>query len=245
MIDMSSRSIALLVMIVVVGTIGVRVHAAETEPATDGDGVIAIDVLLLPDAKMVAAAEAANAKLRESYPSGYTLGGEQVAHISLVHRYVREQDLPEIEAALEKVLVASNPLSYELTATGYTYASWAGVEITTIAVDRTVKLGRLQEDVVNVLKPFAVPDGTKAAFSTNKELPKIEEDIVTYVKNFVPKASGQRYNPHVTVGVAEEDFVKHLKAEPFEKFDFKPAGVAIYQLGSFGTAQKKLWQWSR
>ena len=243
--NMSPRRIALLVMTVVVGTIGVKVYAAETEPATNGDGVIAIDVLLLPDAKMVAAAEAANAKLRESYPPGYTLGGEQVAHISLVHRYVREQDLPEIEAALEKVLVASNPLSYELTATGYTYASWGGVEITTIAVERTVKLGRLQEDVVNALKPFTVPVGTKAAFSTNKELPKIEEEIVTYVKNFVPKASGQRYNPHVTVGVAEEDFVKQLKAAPFEKFDFKPTGVAIYQLGSFGTAQKKLWQWSR
>jgi hypothetical protein len=38
--------------------------------------------------------------------------------------------------------------------------------------------------------------------------------------------------------------VKQLTLEPFEKFSFKPAGVAIYQLGNFGTAQKKLWEWN-
>jgi hypothetical protein len=219
--------------------------AADQEASAPADDVIAIDVLLEPDATMVAKAQAANAKLRENYPQGYTLGREQVAHISLLHCYVREKDLPAIEAALEKVLVRNNPLSYELTATGYTSANWAGVAITTIGIERTVKLGRLQEEVVESVKPFTVPNGTAAAFSRTKELPKIEEEIINYVKNFVSKASGEKYKPHVTVGVAEEDFVKQLKAVPFEKFDFKPAGVAIYQLGSFGTAQKKLWQWQR
>ena len=47
--------------------------------------------------------------------------------------------------------------------------------------------------------------------------------------------------PHVTVGVADEDFVKRMKAEPFEKFTFKVDSVAI-QLGNFGTAVKMLWQ---
>jgi hypothetical protein len=66
---------------------------------------------------------------------------------------------------------------------------------------------------------------------------------VNYVEKFVPNSSGKKYNPHVTIGVAHEDFVKRLKAEPFETFSFKPAAVAIYQLGNFGTAQKKLWEW--
>jgi phosphoserine phosphatase len=45
----------------------------------------------------------------------------------------------------------------------------------------------------------------------------------------------------VTVGVATEAFVKQLKAQPFEAITFKPSGVAIYQLGNFGTASKRLW----
>ena len=74
-------------------------------------------------------------------------------------------------------------------------------------------------------------------------MPKIDKEIIDYVGNFVAKSSGKNYNPHVTIGVAHEDFVKRLKAEPIEKFSFKPTGVAIYQLGNFGTAQKKLWEW--
>ena len=31
-----------------------------------------------------------------------------------------------------------------------------------------------------------------------------------------------------------------MLAEPFEPFTFSPAGAAVYQLGPFGTAAKKL-----
>ena len=34
-----------------------------------------------------------------------------------------------------------------------------------------------------------------------------------------------------------------MLAEPFEPFTFSPAGAAIYQLGPFGTAAKKLKEW--
>src|SRR4051794_36121015 len=84
-----------------------------------GDRVIAIDVLLEPGPVMVAKAEAANAKLRANYPQGYTLGRDQVAHITLVHRYVREKDLPTIEEAVSKVAAKERPLQRQLTASGF------------------------------------------------------------------------------------------------------------------------------
>jgi len=218
-------------------------QSVKTDSATDR--VIAIDVLLEPDATMVKKAEAVNAKLRADYPEGYSLGREQVAHISLLHRYVSEKDLPAIESAVAKVVAAEKPLEWELTATGIENGIWAGVAITTISIKPTPELSRLQEAIVKAVEPFAVPSGTTAAFHTNKELPKIDDDIVNYVQNFVPNASGKKYSPHVTVGVAHQDFVAKLKAEPFEKLSFKPASVAIYQLGNFGTAQKKLWTWTK
>jgi hypothetical protein len=208
------------------------------------DRVIAIDVLLLPDATMVDHAKEANALLRTNYAAGYTLGGDQTAHITLVHRYVHEKDLPQIEAAVAKVSEQASPLDWELTANGYRYGIWSGLATTNISIDRTPNLDRYQEAIVAAVEPFAVKRGTAAAFSTSKELPKVEHEIVDYVQNFVPKASGANYSPHVTVGVAHEDFVLSLKEKPFDTFRFKAAGVAIYQLGNFGTAQKKLWQWN-
>jgi 2'-5' RNA ligase len=212
--------------------------------ATNGHRVIAIDVLLLPDATMVKNAIAANARLRENYPQGYKLGQDQTAHITLVHSYVREEDLPAIEAQVSKLAQKAHPENWELTAKGYTSAVWSGLAITTIAVERTKPLDVFQENVEKIVGHYAVKQGMAAAFSTNGELPKIEHDIIDYVRDFATKSSGENYKPHVTIGVAQEDFVEKLKAQPFEKFSFKPAGVAIYQLGNFGTAQKRLWKWS-
>ncbi len=207
------------------------------------DRVMAIDVLLVPDATMVAMAHAANAKLRVNYSRGYTLGRNQVAHISLVHRYVREKDLPAIETALKRLLARQDPTDWTLTANGYAYAIWADVAITNIAIEHTPKLDKFERDVVKAVEPFAVRGGTKTVFHTTHELPTIDNEIIDYVENFTTKSAGPKYKPHVTIGVAHEDFVKQLKAAPFKKFSFKPAGVAIYQLGNFGTAQKKLWEW--
>jgi hypothetical protein len=50
-----------------------------------------------------------------------------------------------------------------------------------------------------------------------------------------------KYNPHVTIGLAHEDFLKELIAQPYQKFTFKSSAVSIYHLGDFGKARKKRW----
>jgi len=60
------------------------------------------------------------------------------------------------------------------------------------------------------------------------------------VANFVPDASGKKFNPHVTIGVSTEAYLNEMLAEPFETFTFSPAGASVYQLGSFGTARNEL-----
>ena len=44
----------------------------------------------------------------------------------------------------------------------------------------------------------------------------------------------------VTTGVAPREYLDTVLAEPFEPFVFSPADAAVYQLGPFGTAAKKL-----
>lgn len=243
-INMHLRFRVIAVWVILTTAVMAQTAPGVEVPAKTGDErVIAIDILLEPDPTMVAKAEAANAALRANYPGGYTLGHDQVAHITLVHRFVREKDLPAIEEAVAKVAAKERPLERQLTATGYGYSIWVGLATTVINIDRTPELDRFAADIVKAVEPFTVAQGTAAAFHTSRELPKIDDKIVTYVTKFVPNSSGDNYRPHVTIGVAHEEFVKQLKAEPFEKFEFKPSGVAIYQLGNFGTAQKKLWAW--
>ena len=43
-------------------------------------------------------------------------------------------------------------------------------------------------------------------------------------------------------GTAPKEYLDKMLAEPFGPFTFSPAGAAVYQLGPFGTAAKKLKQ---
>jgi hypothetical protein len=202
------------------------------------DTVIAIDVLLQPDQTMIGKARAINARLRENYPAGYALDALHAPHITLLQRFVRVKDLDAVTAAVGKVFVAERPTEMQLKAKGLQSTIWAGVAMTAVVVDRTPELVRLHQKVVDAVAAFSLSGGTAAAFVGGD----VNAETVAYVETFVPKSSGANYLPHVTVGVASEAFVKGLKAEPFEPFTFKPAGVAVYQLGNFGTAAKKLWQ---
>jgi hypothetical protein len=94
------------------------------------------------------------------------------------------------------------------------------------------------------VKPFEVETGSVSAFTAPMDDPATNAAFIQYVSTFVPKMSGEHFNPHVSTGVASKDYLDKMLAEPFEPFAFSPAGAAVYQLGPFGTAAKKLKEWN-
>jgi hypothetical protein len=67
--------------------------------------------------------------------------------------------------------------------------------------------------------------------------------MIAYVAAYVSKYAGEHFNPHVSTGAAPKEYLDKMLAEPFETFTFSPAGAAVYQLGPFGTAARKLKEW--
>jgi hypothetical protein len=96
---------------------------------------------------------------------------------------------------------------------------------------------------IDAVTPFTVETGTAAAFVTTKEAPDINQPTIEYVTTFVPKETGDKFNPHVTIGIATQHDLKKLLEEKFEPFTFSPTGASVYHLGNFGTARKKLKSW--
>jgi hypothetical protein len=210
----------------------------EAPAGTQTSDVIAIDVLLEPDQLMVGKAGKVNARLRENYAAGYELDATHAPHVTVLQRFVKAKDLDAVTAAVTKVLTDERPAELSLKAKGIEYVMWGGVAVTVLLVERTPELMRLHQMIIDAVAPFSVNGGTQAAFVGGDA----NAETIGWVETFVPNSAGEKYLPHVTVGVAPEAFVKQLKAEPFEVFTFKPDGVAVYQLGNFGTAAKKLWQ---
>jgi hypothetical protein len=99
---------------------------------------------------------------------------------------------------------------------------------------------RLQKELLDAVAPFTVPTATAAAFVTTPQDPDIVEPLIQYVAVFVPAHSGDKYSPHVTIGIGTIEFLNAMLAEPFDTFTFSPAGASVYQLGNYGTAMKQL-----
>jgi hypothetical protein len=204
------------------------------------DAVTAIDVALEPDTTMVSHAKANNARLLKVYPGGFALDATHNPHITLLQQFVPTAELDKVYAALDKALAGEQPTSWRLKAFKYYYIPMPPLGVAGIVVEPTDDLRRLQQKIIDALAPFAVKIGTAAAFMSTEGGRDIQKDLVDYVANFVAIGSGQKFNPHVTTGVAPEAYLKEMLAEPFAAFTFSPASASAYQLGSFGTARKEL-----
>lgn len=204
------------------------------------DAVTAIDVALEPDATMIQHAKANNVRLLKVYPSGFALDATHNPHITLLQQFVRTAELDKLYAAANMALAGENPTQWELKAFKYYYIPDPPLGLAGIVVEPTDDLRRLQKKIIDALAPFALKTGTAAAFVTTEDGRDIQKSMIGYVANFLAIGSGEKFNPHVTTGVAPEAYLREMLAEPFEAFTFSPASASVYQLGTFGTARKEL-----
>jgi hypothetical protein len=206
------------------------------EPGT----VTAIDILLEPDATMLRHAEAVNASHLKMFSQGFALDAAHRPHITMIQRFVRTADLDKVYDAAGKVLANVNVTGMKLEAFKFYYIPTNDLGLSGIVARPTPELLKLQSDLIAAVAPFTVPSGTSAAFVTTPEDRVMDPMMIEYISTFVPKNTAERFSPHVTTGLAPKTYLDKLLAEPFELFTFSPAGAAVYQLGQFGTAAKKL-----
>lgn len=210
-------------------------------PCLAAEPLTAIDVLLEPDDVMLVQAQSDNARLLENYPEGFALDATHIPHISVLQCYVRTQDLEKVSAAVGQITEVYQPFGMELKATGYFAAPWDGLGLAGITVAVTSELLKYQEAIMAALAPWIAGQGTVEALVPNEDGTPSDETIAAYINTFASKQTGKNYNPHVTIGLGKEDFLKEMTAGPYTPFTFKIKNVSIYQLGDFGTARRKIW----
>lgn len=206
---------------------------------SSAENILAIDVLLNPGEKMLEKAGEYNTRLRKEFPEGFALDASHAPHITIIQAYVKERDLGKIENELEKMLRNFNLKELDLQAKGLYYIPFEDKGLAGITIKKE-ELMDFHKQVISMMETFSVNDGTGAAFVARPDGEEIMEATVEYVNNFKKDSSGEKFNPHVTIGVASQDFLEQMLNEPFEEFKFNIESVGIYQLGEMGTAQKEL-----
>jgi phosphoglycolate phosphatase-like HAD superfamily hydrolase len=206
--------------------------------------ITAIDILLEPDAVMLKHAAAQNERLLKVYPKGFALDETHTPHITMLQCFVRTADLPKLYAAEEKVLAGANVTAMKLEAFKLYYLPTGGaLGVAGICAKVTPEILKLQEDIIATAAPFNLRNGPIGAFTAGHDNPVYDKAIIDYVSTFEKVGAGEKFNPHVSTGNAPTEYLEKMNAEPFENFTFSPAGAAVYQLGPFGTAAKRLKEW--
>jgi 2'-5' RNA ligase len=209
-------------------------------PIAQQNSVTAIDTVLEPDETMMEHAQAVNTRLLGAYPDGFALDATHQPHITMLQQFVRTAELDKAYAAVDEVFAGEKPATWKLTAFKAYYIPAPPIGVAGIVIEPTEDLLRLQQRLIDATAPYTVTTGTVAAFASAQGGRDIQDELPDYVANFADDASGKNFNPHVTTGVGTITYLDAMLAEPFAAFTFSPAGAAIYQLGTFGTAQKKL-----
>ncbi len=212
-------------------------------PAAQKASITAIDILLQPDATMLRHSAADNARLLKAYPKGFALDASHRPHITMLQCFVRTADLGKVYAAVGKVLAGASVNAMKLDATKRYYLPAGELGVAGIVAKPTPALLKLQADIITAVAPYMVKTGPIGAFTAGHDNPAIDTMMIDYVSAFVQKAAGEKFNPHVSTGTAPRKYLDTMLAEPFQSFTFSPAGAAVYQLGPFGTAAKKLKTW--
>lgn len=203
-------------------------------------GLVAINVLLQPDAETVERARAINARLRANYPAGFALDEAHAPHVTLVQCFVREEHVTRLAEALRTKLGSLGKVDWQSRAVSLYALTHDNLGLMGIVIAPTPDLFRVQSKVIETLQPFLVATGTAEAFAPNADGSLVNQPTVDYVNDFIATRAGENYHPHLTVGIGKLNFVEALKAEPFAAVPVSAVAVGLYQLGNFGVARKKL-----
>ena len=210
-----------------------------TNPVAAWD-LVAIDVLLQPDQTMLEAAQGWNARLREQTPEGFALDAAHSPHITLLQTYVAENELAAVLVAVQRSAAEIYVAELRMEAVGLYHILMGEVCLAVIVIEPTAALLDVQKAMIEALAPYRRRGGCQAAFVPDPTGMPFDPFLFEYVDSFVPKQSGENFNPHVSTGVGPLAWLAAREAEPFARFSFGAAGIAVYRLGNFGSAAVQL-----
>ncbi len=222
------------------------------------DELIAINVLLEPDAATKARAAELNAELRRDVRAGSARGGgsafafdaTHLPHVTLLQRYVRREDLEEVFEAVGAAAhdaAGTEGRDLRLRAgdlSGGELGTPPGTVLASVEFEPAPALRALHDSLLRALAPLTATGGSAAAFFTLPGESPANAATVAYVEGFVPAHAGQNYTPHLTAGVAREAEVRRLaRGHPLRGAQVAPVALAVAHLGDLGTARQILAKW--
>lgn len=159
---------------------------------------LAVDVVLLPDEALFAKIVAINRRWLGQRPQHIILDPvKSLPHVSLAMGCVEEEAVPAISRLLDGVAAGRRPVALMVRGL-HVRTNAAGDDVWSLDLEPTLELRGLHDQVMDLIGPHFTHDVTASMF--------VEPSAVTgrtmeWVKTYPITASGDRFWPHITLGM--------------------------------------------
>ena len=190
---------------------------------------IAIDAVLLPPGEIWDWTIQLSRKSNDGQQPDILLDDTHLPHISLLQMYVYRSDYELLRDVVARVAESFRPLT--LTAKELqTDKNGALV----VAIKRTKELTSLHEAIADKTRKFEQNVDPSAFYLSKEEAAR--RLTVSWVSNYIKKASYSNYDPHITIGLG-------VIGEQISARNFTISRLAICHLGTRCTCRKILDEW--
>jgi hypothetical protein len=139
------------------------------------DGLMAVNVLLMPDESALERARALNAALRASIASGFAFDDTHEPHVTVVQRYLDVADLDGALGTIEEVVGRADLGDLRLRATGLdglAFGTPPGTVLAGVAIEPTAVLRALQDSLVQASPDTAGREGLRRLSTRARASPR-------------------------------------------------------------------------
>ena len=241
---------------------------ASSSMSSASSELLAINVCLLPPPShpISVRAHSVQAHILALHPSEYVFSSTRFAHVTVVQAFILRADLPALLAALKADLAGRPPpapLALRMEKELVPGAAMAGLYVPSIAIAPSPALSALHARVLAAVRSFRVSTaspalsleddgavaGMRAAFYREAHEEAIGQGIVQYVRTFEERSAGERYYPHVSVGVLDaaalaalQERERHSGGEALNDSvePWTADRLHVLQLGDWGTVRQRL-----
>jgi hypothetical protein len=172
--------------------------------------------------------------------------GAARSHITMVRGFVRSSEVHDVAAAVGTIMGSANLARLSVKAAGAHTETWNGGSTTTLLLEPSQDLRRLEERFVEAFHLFAENPVDAAGYVVTPDHSLMESGAIAAIYNFVPDQSGVNVRPRLLVAPAQVDAAKRLENQTpaADAVRVSAVGVSLYQLGRTGTADRVLWTWT-
>lgn len=188
--------------------------------------LLALDVAVLPPPDVRQRAMELNAALSAGGSQDLLFDEDHHPHVTLTQAFIPAEDLHIALERVNQVLRGLRPMVVDVTGGGHSGRTiW-------MAIERTPRLVELHERLMEALRGYERPGGTRAAFVDGDG----RAGDVTWVAGYRLTSAFEAYTPHITLG--------HGKQAPaIEPFSFEATTIGACHLGRFCTCRRVLRSW--